>query len=146
MLCRLLIKSLSLKVTLKYVISSMVLQKSSNKCPPMAANLFFWLISCYCISDGSSKLTAEINLFVKGFTHIVRQILIPNSSLLLGSCIKTREGQFSSHSYGKKWVSLCHLLKKRFHLKISQNLPPPFWHSRKRGPHIYAIALLGLGL
>ena len=146
MLAKLLIKSLSLKVTLKYVISSRVLRKLSNKCQPMAPNLSFQMISCYCIFDGSSNLTSETNLFVKGFTHFVGLFLVPNASLLLGSYITTWEGQFSPHSYGKKWESLCRLLIKRFLVKISQNLPPPFWHGTQPGPHTSANALFGLGL
>ena len=146
MLAKLLIKSLSLKVTLKYVISSRVLRKLSNKCQPMAPNLSFQMISCYCIFDGCSNLTCETNLFVKGFTHFVGLFLVPNASLLLGSYITTWEGQFSPHSYGKKWESLCRLLIKRFLVKISQNLPPPFWHGTQPGPHTSANALFGLGL
>ena len=72
--------------------------------------------------------------------------LVPNASLLLGSYITTWEGQFSPHSYGKKWESLCRLLIKRFLVKISQNLPPPFWHGTQPGPHTSANALFGLGL
>ena len=61
------IRSLSVKVTLKYVISSRVIQKLSKKCQPMAPNFFFRLISYYCIFDESSKLTGETNLFVNEF-------------------------------------------------------------------------------
>ena len=68
----------------------------------MAPSLFFRLLSCYCMFDGSSKLTSETNLFVKGIRHFVRLFLIPNASLLLGSFITTREWQFSPHTYGKK--------------------------------------------
>ena len=80
----------------------MVLQKLSKECQPIAPNLFFWLISCYCIFDGSSKLFGETNLFVKGFSHFVGLFLIPNVLLLLGGYMKTRGWQFSPHSYGKK--------------------------------------------
>ena len=72
--------------------------------------------------------------------------LVPNASLLLGSYITTWEGQFSPHSYGKKWESLCRLLIKKFLVKISQNLPPLFWHGTQPGPHTSANALFGLGL
>ena len=41
MLDELLMKSLSVKVTLKYVISGRVTQKLSKECQPMPPNLFF---------------------------------------------------------------------------------------------------------
>ena len=146
MLYKLLKKSLSVKVTLKYVITSRVLQKLSKECQPMAPNLFFRLISCHCIFDVSSKLSSETNLFVKGIRHFVRLFLIPNASLYLGSYITNREWQFSPHSFGKIWESLCRLLMKRFLVKISQKLPPHFWHSTKPGPRTSKNAQLDLGL
>ena len=51
--------------------------------------------------DGGSKLTCGIDLFLRGFSHLVGAFLVPNSSLLLGSYITTREGQFSPRSHGK---------------------------------------------
>ena len=102
MLCKSLIKSLSVKVTLKYVISGRVTKKLSKECQPMAPNLFFRLISYYCIFYESSKLTSETNLFVNGFSHFAGLFLNPNASSLLGSYLTTREWQFLPHSYGKK--------------------------------------------
>ena len=91
MLNELLMKSLSVTVTLKYVISSRILQKLSKECQLMAPNLFFRLISYYCIFDGSSKLFGETNLNFKGFSHFVGLILIPNVLLLIGSNKTPRE-------------------------------------------------------
>ena len=71
MLHRLLKKSLSVWVTLEYVISGRVPQKLSKESQPMAPYLFFRLISYYGISDGSSKLTGKTNLFVNGFSRFV---------------------------------------------------------------------------
>ena len=102
MLQILFIKSLSVWVTLEYVISGRVTQKLSKECQPMAPNLFFRLISCHCIFDVSSKLSSETNLFVKGIRHFVRLFLIPNASLYLGSYITTREWQFFSPLIWKK--------------------------------------------
>ena len=102
MLYELLMKSLSVKVTLGYEIFNRVLQKLSKECQPMAPNLCFLMISCYCLFDGNSKLTGETNLFVKGSSHFVGPFFIPNASLLLGSYITTPEWQFSPHLYGKK--------------------------------------------
>ena len=102
MLYELLIKSLSVKVSLNYVISSRVVQKKSKEYQPLTPNLFFQLISFYCVFDGSSKLTGETNQFVKGFRHFVGLFLISDGSLLLGSYVTTREWQSSSHSYEKK--------------------------------------------
>ena len=107
MLYKLLMKSLSDKVTLKYVITSRVLQKLSKECQPMAPNLFFRLISCHCIFDVSSKLSSETNLFVKGIRHFVRLFLIPNTSLYLGSYITTQEWQFFSPLIWKKNEKVC---------------------------------------
>ena len=112
----------------------------------LTPNLFFRLISFYCVFDGSSKLTGETNQFVKGFRHFVGLFLISNGSLLLGSYVTTREWQFSPHSYGKKWESLCRLLRNRFLVKISQNLPPHFWHSTLPGPRTSVKGLFGLVL
>ena len=122
-------KSLSVMVTLEYVNSSRVLQKLFEERQPMAPYLLFLLMSCYGIFDGSSKLTGETNLFVKGLNHFVGLFLNLNASLLLGSNITTREWQFSPHSCEKKrkfYLNLCRLLMKRFFVKISQNLPPHF--------------------
>ena len=146
MLCKSLIKSLSVKVTLKYVISGRVIKKLSKECQPMAPNLFFRLISYCCIFYESSKLTSETNLFVNGFSHFAGLFLNPNASSLLGSYLTTREWQFLPHSYGKKWVSLCSLLFRQFLVKIGQNLLPHFWHSTQLGPHTSANGLFGLGL
>ena len=146
MLYKLLIKSLSVKVSLNYVISSRVIQKRSKECQPLTPNLFFRLISFYCVFNGSSKLAGETNQFVKGFRHFVGLFLISNGSLLLGSYVTTREWQFSPHSYGKKWESLCRLLRNRFLVKISQNLPPHFWHSTLPGPRTSVKGLFGLVL
>ena len=120
------IKSLSVKVGLNCVISSRVVQKKSKEYQPLTPNLFFQLISFYCVFDGGSKLTSETNQFVKGFGHFLGLFLISNGSLLLSSYVTTREWQFSPHSYGKKCKSLCCLLRNRFLVKISQNLPPHF--------------------
>ena len=143
-------KSLSSKVTLKFVISRGVLGKLWHKCQLMAPNLSiklsFWMISCYCVFNGSSNFTSETNFFVKGFTHLAGLFLIPNTSGLLSSYITTWEGQFSPHSYGKEWESLCGLVIKKFLAKISQNLPPIFWHGMQPGPHTSENALFGLGL
>ena len=95
-------KSMSVEVTLKDVITNRILQKLFKGCQPMAPNLLFCLISCYCIFDGSSKLTSETNLFVMRIRHFVRLFSIPNASLLLGSYITTWKWQFSPQSYGKK--------------------------------------------
>ena len=78
-------KSLSVMVTLEYVNSSRVLRKLSEERQPMAPHLFFQLISCYGIFDGSSKLTGETNLFVMGFSYFEGLFLTLNVSLLLGS-------------------------------------------------------------
>ena len=112
----------------------------------MAPYLLFQLISCYGNFDGTSKLTGETNLFVMRFSYFVGLFLTPNVSLLLGSCATTREWQFSPHSYGKKWESLCCLLIKRFPVKIRQNSSPHFWHSTQPGPHKSANARFGLDL
>ena len=77
--------SLSVKVTLKYVISGRVTQKLSKECQPMAPNLFIRLISYKCIFDGSPKLAGLANLFVYGFSRFEGLFLIPNASSLLGS-------------------------------------------------------------
>ena len=132
MLYNLFIKSLSLKVTLIYVISSRVLHKLFYKYQPMAPYLSFRMISCYCIFDGSPNLTGETNFFVKGCCLVVY--------------ITTGEAQFSSHSYGGKWESSCRLLIKRFLVKISKNHLPLFWHCTQPGLHTTANALFGLGL
>ena len=78
------IKSLSVKVSLNYVISSRVVQKKSKEYQPLTPNLFFQLISFYCVFDGSSKLTGETNQF-KGFGHLLGLFFISYGSLLLSS-------------------------------------------------------------
>ena len=93
---KLLLKSLSVKVTLRYVIPSRVLQKWSKEYQPIAPHLFFWMISCYCLLDGSYKLTGETNSFVEGYSHFVGLFLFPNASLLLGSYPTTWGGSFLS--------------------------------------------------
>ena len=77
MLYELLMKSLSVKVTLGYEIFNRVLQKLSKECQPMAPNLCFLMISCYCLFDGNSKLTGETNLIVTRFSHFVGPFHIP---------------------------------------------------------------------
>ena len=146
MLPKSLIKSLSVKATLKYVISGRVIQKLFKKCQPMAPNLFFRLMSHYWIFDESSKLTSETNLFVNGFRRFVTLFLNPNASLLVGSYLTTWEWQFLPHSCGKKWVSLCSLLIRQFLVKIGQNLLPHFWHSVQLRPHTSVNCTFGLGL
>ena len=98
MLIKLLMKSMSVDVTLRYAI------------------FFFWSIWGYFLFDGNSKLNGETNLFVKGFNHFVGLFLTANVSLLLGSYITTRQWQFSPDSYDSvptkptfrvsKWVKI----------------------------------------
>ena len=126
MLYKLLMESLSVKVTLKYEIPSRVLQKWSKEYQPIAPHLLFGMISCYCLLDGSHKLTGETNLFVEGYSHFVGLFLFPNASLLLGSYPTTWGGSFLSTHMVKKRESVCRLLIKRFLVKISENLPPHF--------------------
>ena len=101
MLYKLLIKSLSVKVSLNYVISSRVIQKKSKEYQPLTPNLFFQLISFYCVFDGGSKLTSETNQFVKGFGHFLGLFLISNGSLLLSSYVTTRKWHFLPTHMGK---------------------------------------------
>ena len=101
MLYKLLSKSLSVKVALKYVISGRVSQKSFKKCQPMAPNLFFQLKSYFCIFDESSELTSETNLFVNGFRRFVELFLDPNASSLFGSYLTTQEWLFFPTHVGK---------------------------------------------
>ena len=96
MLYKLLMVSLSVKVTLRYVIPSRVLQKWSKEYQPIAPHLFFWMISCYCLLDGSYKSTGETNSFVEGYNHFVGLFLFPNASLVLGSYPTTWGGSFLS--------------------------------------------------
>ena len=115
-------ESLSVKVTLRYVIPSRVLQKWSKEYQPIAPHLFFWMISCYCLLDGSYKLTGETNSFVEGYSHFVGLFLFPNAWLLLGSYPTTWGGSFLSTHMEKKRESMCRLLIKRFLVKIFHHI------------------------
>ena len=144
MLYKLLLKSLSVKVTLEYVISSRGLQKLSKECQPMAPNLFFQLISCYRYIWWKFQIDRWNQLNCHEIQSLCGAIPYPLASLLLGSYITTWEWQFAPHSYGKKWDSLCRLLMKKFLVKISQNLPPDFGIAHNQGYTLVRMLYLAL--
>ena len=96
-------KSLSVKVTLGYVIPSRVLQKWSKECQPIAPHLFFRLISCYCLLNGSNKLTGETNLFVKAqwIQSLCGAVPFSQCVIVAWQLFNNTGWQFSPHPYEK---------------------------------------------
>ena len=88
--------SLSVKVTLKYVISSRGLQKLSKECQPMDPNLFFQLISCYRYIWWKFQIDRWNQLNCHEIQSLCGAIPYPLASLLLGSYPTTWGGCFLS--------------------------------------------------